>query len=266
MVVKMKENIKKVVSDWQLKELDPCYVFVYVSKEEIYMREKYSIKKKELYTMIGINVMGMKRVIGLYIEDENNNHYWMNIFEKLKHRGLKDILFLMVGMNKKLKRGAKLVFDKVEFIPLLQEIIDNSTKYIARKHFRELSVKLRCICIQETIGKAEDALSQYKKELLEDDIVRYVIMQYEKELLNSYKYPLNLRKQMYSMSFIDTLRRKYKIELKKVGIFENVENLLFEMLKFYINIEETWVYSKRNWNDVINLVGKNYRERIYLYL
>lgn len=262
----MEESIKKTVKDWQMKELDPCYVFVYVSKEEIYMREKYSIKKKDLYTMVGINVMGKKRVLGLYVEDENNNHYWMNRFEELKHRGVKDMFFLMVGSNKKIKRGARLVFDKIEFIPLLQEIIDNSTKYIARKNFRELSVMLRAMCIKETIEEAKDALSIYKKGLLEDDILKHIIMQYEEGILGSYKYNINLRKQMYSMSFIETLRRKYKKELRKTGIFESTDMLLFEMLKLYINIEETWVYSKRNWNDIINLVGKDYMERIYSYL
>ena len=47
--------------------------------------------------------------INIYQDRVNNNRFWLDCFETLKARGLKNILYLSVDDNKNMKRTAKIV-------------------------------------------------------------------------------------------------------------------------------------------------------------
>ena len=47
--------------------------------------------EKELNTLIGIDVNGDRQVLGLSILDKLNNHYYLDLFETLKSKGIKNI-------------------------------------------------------------------------------------------------------------------------------------------------------------------------------
>ncbi len=253
-------------SDWKNKELDKCYIFVYVMIDDVYVREGISIKKREMYTFLGINVEGRKRILGVYILNENNNHFWMNIFNEFKYRGVEDIIFIISGNNINLMRGKKLVFPNTIEAPLLLHIIDKSTKYIAKKEYRSMACKIRQICVSNTLEDGQKELDLYYNEIDNNKVVKLVIDEYKNQLLDTYKYHLILRKMMFSMSPLERIRRHYKRELRKVNLFESCDDVIELTIKVYTDLEKTWIYSKRDWNDVINLVGVDFEERIIKYL
>ncbi len=58
------------------------------------------IVKKAVYVAIGINLDGKKEVLGMYVGENENAKYWLNIINGLKNRGVEDILITCVdGLN-----------------------------------------------------------------------------------------------------------------------------------------------------------------------
>ena len=63
----------------------------------------------------------------------NNNHFWLDVFEGLKSRGIKNILFLSVDDNKNIKRTAKIAFPNITFTDSLTSIYPKFYKYISER-------------------------------------------------------------------------------------------------------------------------------------
>lgn len=56
---------------------------------------------------MGIDVKGFRQLINVYQDRVTNTRYWLDIFENLKARGLKNILFLSVDDNHNMERLLK---------------------------------------------------------------------------------------------------------------------------------------------------------------
>ena len=92
------------------KKLDETYVVVYAIKNEVNIKKADVIEKNNIYTLIGVDIKGIRHLLNIYADRINNNHFWLDVFEGLKSRGIKNILFLSVDDNKNIKRTAKIAF------------------------------------------------------------------------------------------------------------------------------------------------------------
>ena len=88
------------------KKLDDTYIVVYAIKNEINIKKADIIEKNDIYTLIGIDIKGIRHLLNIYADKVNNSHFWLDAFEGLKSRGIKNILFLSVDDNKNMKRTA----------------------------------------------------------------------------------------------------------------------------------------------------------------
>ncbi|MBD9158499.1 MAG: hypothetical protein EGQ16_01425 [Clostridiales bacterium] len=89
------------------KKLEETYIVIYAIKNEINVKKAYIIEKNNIYTFIGIDIKGIRHLLNIYADKVNNSHFWLDVFEGLKSRGIKNILFLSVDDNKNMKRTAK---------------------------------------------------------------------------------------------------------------------------------------------------------------
>ena len=105
------------------KRLDQTYLVVYAIKDEINIKKGDYIEKSDVYTLIGIDIKGFRQFINIYQDRVNNNRFWLDCFESLKSRGLKNILFLSVDDNKNMKRTAKIAFPEIIFVDSLTHIV-----------------------------------------------------------------------------------------------------------------------------------------------
>ena len=61
-----------------------------------YVRSEGRIIKKAVYIAIGINMNGMKEVLGIYVGENKSAKFWLSIMNGIKNRGVKDILIACV--------------------------------------------------------------------------------------------------------------------------------------------------------------------------
>lgn len=50
--------------------------------------------KKAIYIIIGVDTFGFKDILGMWINKTESASFWTNVFEELKERGVKDILYM----------------------------------------------------------------------------------------------------------------------------------------------------------------------------
>ena len=102
---------------------------MYAIKNEINIKKGDYIEKNDIYTLIGIDIKGYRQFLNIYQDRVNNNRFWLDCFESLKSRGLKNILFLSVDDNRNMKMTAKIAFPDIIFVDSLADLVPKFYKY-----------------------------------------------------------------------------------------------------------------------------------------
>ena len=109
------------LNDWQNRPLNRMYTFLLVNCMYVTIRKEYESKNYEVYTILGYDLDGQKDILGLWLNESESKHTWMQIFDELKIRGVEDVLFICMTvfpvLKTKLKRYLKmLLYSVVSYI------------------------------------------------------------------------------------------------------------------------------------------------------
>lgn len=86
------------------------YTFLIVDCMYVTIRKEYESKNYALYTILGYDIDGQKDILGLWLNESESKHTWMQIFDELKGRGVEDVLFICIDGVSGLEDGAKAIF------------------------------------------------------------------------------------------------------------------------------------------------------------
>ena len=85
-----KENMEYLkLNELTKKKLEETYIVIYAIKNEINVKKADIIEKNNIYTFIGIDIKGIRHLLNIYADKVNNSHFWLDVFEGLKSRGIK---------------------------------------------------------------------------------------------------------------------------------------------------------------------------------
>ena len=65
------------------KKLDDTYVVVYAIKNEVNIKKADIIEKNDIYTLIGVDIKGIRHLLNIYADKINNNHFWLDYIRNL---------------------------------------------------------------------------------------------------------------------------------------------------------------------------------------
>ena len=130
------------------RKLEDTYVVVYAIKNEVNIKKADIIEKNDIYTLIGVDIKGTRHLLNIYADRANNNHFWLDCFEGLKSRGVKNILFLSVDDNKNMKRTAKIAFPKITFTDSLTSIYPKYKRIVKKVDINYIEKNSRKILVQ----------------------------------------------------------------------------------------------------------------------
>ena len=71
--------------------------------------------EKSVYIIIGININGFKEILGFWIAESESAKQWLNIFNKLKTRGVQEILLACCDNLKGISESFKVAFQMYAF-------------------------------------------------------------------------------------------------------------------------------------------------------
>ena len=138
MVSRITDKIIPVARGWQNRPLEDLYTIVYLEEMVFNVRQDGQVKKKTVYLVFGINIEGLKDVLGIWIGEAESSKFWMKVIVDLKNRGVKDILISSVDGLKGFKEAIESVFPQTEVQKCIVHQIRNSTRFVSyrdRKKF-----------------------------------------------------------------------------------------------------------------------------------
>lgn len=241
------------------RKLDETYLIIYAIKNEINIKKSDYIEKSDVYTLIGVDIKGFRQFINIYQDRVNNNRFWLDCFESLKARGLKNVLFLSVDDNKNMKRTAKIAFPEVIFVDSLTDIIPKFYKYTHEKDAKKLASKLHSLYTQKTLSECKEELKKFS-EIYNNVIQQKLIQKYLSNIENVYKYSQNIRKLLFkhsaNLEFYDTIRLAFNSNSNYVLELEEIYEKLGSLNEHFGFTS----FKKKEWtlmlNDIIQIYPK----------
>ena len=244
------------ITDCSKRRLEDTYLVIYAIKNEINIKKGEYIEKEDIYTLVGIDKKGFRTLINVYPDKKNNNRYWLDCFENLKVRGIKNILFLSVDDNKNIKKAAKVSFPTITFIDSITDIMPKFYKFSYEKNAREIGSKLHNLYVQKTLTDFKEQFKKFK-ERYNNVIHQKLIEKYLTNIESLYKYSVNIRKLLFRHSaniyLYDRIRLNFNSQKSYVNNLEEVYEKLGGMDDYFGFTS----FKKNEWilmlNDIIQL-------------
>lgn len=85
-----------MVKEWQQRPLEEIYAVVFLDAIHYHVRSEGYIVKKAVYIAIGINMSGIKEVLGMWVGENESAKYWLSILNGLRNRGVEDFMIACV--------------------------------------------------------------------------------------------------------------------------------------------------------------------------
>jgi len=234
------DRVLDQVTEWQNRPLKKFYTFLFVDCMFVSIKKEYETKNYAVYTILGYDVDGKKDVLGLWLNESESKHVWMQIFDELKTRGVEDILFVSMDGVSGLEEGAKSIFKNVIVQRCMVHLIRNSIKYVPSKDYKAYTANLKKVYGAPSLKAAEAEFEKFKQAWSSYSGAVDVWVRNWKHVEQLFNYGSAIRKVMYTTNAVESVHSSFR-KVTKQGSFPN-ENALFKVL--YLRITELY----RKWN------------------
>ena len=130
------------VKTWQNRQLDEVYPIMYLDAIQFKVRDAGHVRNKAIYLAIGVNMDGLKEVLGLWIAQTEGAKFWLQVVTELKNRGVRDIYIACVDGLKGFPEAIESVFPQTQVQLCIVHMVRHSLNYVGWKLRVPLGTKL----------------------------------------------------------------------------------------------------------------------------
>lgn len=235
------DRVIDVAREWQNRPLKPFYTFLFVDCLYVNIRKDFETKNCAVYVILGYDISGIKDVLGIWIGDSEGKHYWMQIFDEIKSRGVEDVLFLSTDCVAGLEEGVRSIFPNVVVQRCIVHLIRNFIKYIPSKDYKAYTAQLKRVYGAPSLKAAEAEFERFKQVWSQYPGAIDVWVRNWAHVEQLFNYGSAVRKIMYTTNAIESVNSSFRKVTKK-GAFPSEDAVLKAL---YLRLTELY----KKWAD-----------------
>jgi len=253
LISQVTDAITEEVMLWQNRPLDEVYPIVYLDAVRIKVRQDSRVINKAVYLAIAVNLEGIKEVLGMWTAENEGAKFWLQVITELKNRGVKEIFIACVDGLKGFPEAIASVFPQAQIQLCIIHMVRHSLNCVSWKQRKEIADDLKMIYQAPTEEMAEANLDAFaaKWDKSHPTIARSWRSNWER-IIPLFSYPQEIRKAIYTINAIESLKMSLRKVTKNRGHFpcdEAMFKLLYLALK---NIVKKWTMPIRDWKSAMN--------------
>jgi putative transposase len=251
------------VRTWQNRQLDAIYPIMYMDAIHFKVRDNGHVRNKAIYLVIGVNMDGIKEVLGLWIAQTEGAKFWLQVVTELKNRGVTDILIACVDGLKGFPEAIESVFPQTQVQLCIVHLVRHSLNYVGWKQRKEVAADLKTIYTAASEVEAEQRLTEFS--LKWDAKFPMIAKSWRSNwarVIPFFAHPPEIRKIIYTTNAIESLNMSLRKVTKARGSFpsdEAVFKLLYLALR---NIAKKWTLPVHDWKNALNQLAIIYENRL----
>lgn len=118
---------------------------------------------KAIYLAFGVNLQGLKEVLGMWAAEAEGAKFWMQVVTELKNRGVTDIFIACVDGLKGFPEAIEAVFPQTQVQLCMVHMVRHSLSYVSHKDRKAVAADLKTVYQATTLEEAERQLSQFEE-------------------------------------------------------------------------------------------------------
>jgi len=259
-VSKITDKVLEELEVWQTRPLKPIYPFLFVDCLFVTIRRDDGPKNCAVYTILAYDLDGHKDILGLWIGEAEGKHYWMQIFDEIKSRGVEDVLFISMDGVSGLEEGARSIFPDCVVQRCIVHLVRNSVKYVPNKDMKAFCASIKKVYGASSLKAAQAEFAKFKDTWNPKYPGGVAVWERNfSHVEQLFDYGSAVRKTMYTTNAVEAVNSSFRKVTKK-GAFPN-ENAVRKVL--YLRVVE--LYQKweggyqLNWAHVRNQLACDQR-------
>jgi len=262
-VSRVTDKILPVVKEWQQRPLENVYAVVFMDAIHFHVRSEGQTVKKAVYIAIGVQMDGIRDVLGMWIGENESAKFWLSILNSLRNRGVQDILIACVDGLTGFPNAIEAVFPQTEIQQCIIHQIRNTTRFVSYKDIKKLMADLKRVyaavdeqtALYELDGFEEKWQSKYPK-------IAQSWQANWPNLSTYFKYPQEVRTLIYTTNAIENFNRGLRKVTKSKSVFPTDDALMKMLYLAMIDITKKWTGRRKDWGIIHSQLEVYFGDRI----
>ena len=243
-VTQLVKDLQQVCQDYQSQQLDSDWLAVFIDAFRTKMRDPdKKVRQKTIYSIIGIDLSGTKRILGFYIfEGREKLQFWTDVLEDLYQRGLRRVLLFvsddfpgLASIIPKFFPSASHQLCLIHMLRNLKRLLPASSYAHARRAWKKLKSALDAedasSCFDELISIVHNARPSLASSLAK-----------KKQLYTAFAlFPEPVRPHIYSTNPVESIHAGLRfMESSLGGYFPSRQSFDANLYIQIINTADSW--------------------------
>jgi putative transposase len=238
---------------WQARPLAPCYVMVFLDALFVKVRVDGRVQTRALVTALGVTLDGLKDVLGLWSLEAESASAYVGVFTDLQARGVGDIVVVATDGLTGAEEAVAAVFPQADHQRCLVHQMRSSLALVTHTDRKAVATSLKAVYNAATESEAELRLAEAEAEWG----ARYgaVFASWRRHwpsLVTFLRYPVALRRALYTTNAVEAVHRSFRRALKHRGPLPNEMAALKLCYAMAMRLSQTWTRALNHWPLVVN--------------
>lgn len=249
---------------WRSRRLDAVYPIVYLDGIVLHLRgESGKVSQHTMYIALGVNLLGKKEVLGLWLAETEGAKFWLNCLTDLKNRDVKDIFVVCVDGLSGFADAIRVAFPQAKVQRCIVHLVRNALKYVNKQDAPEVVQDLKTIYQSATPTEAEAALDAFEKKW--GSKYPAIAKQWRlhwADIVTMFDFPEPIRKAIYTTNAIESVNSVIRKLTRNRKQYPNAESALKLVWLAIREASQKWRYAVTNWKEALNYFAILFEDRM----
>jgi putative transposase len=211
------------------------------------------VMNKAIYLAFGVNLSGLKEVLGMWASDNEGAKFWMQIVTELKNRGVCDIFIACVDGLKGFPEAIEAVYPQTQVQLCMVHLVRHSLSYVSHKDRKAVADGLKQVYQAVSVEEAERQLTEFEETWATSyPVIAKSWRSNWSRVVPMFSYPAEIRRAIYTTNTIESLNMTLRKVSKNRSLFPNDEAVFKLMYLALKNISKRWTMPIKNWSGAMN--------------
>jgi putative transposase len=257
-------SIQDDVRAWQSRPLEELYVVVYLDALQVAIRDQQVVRKKAVYSAIGVTVDGERDVLGLWIEKTEGARFWTSVLTELRNRGVKDVLFVCTDGLTGFPEAIDAVFPEAVNQTCVVQLVRQSLRYLSWKERKSCAAELRRLYTAADADQARRVLDELTAAWAGSTTKTAALQVWERawdRFIPFLAFPQEIRRVVYTTNTVESLHMQVRKTIKTRGHFPNDDAALRLIWLAIMRAKTNW-RTCYNWTKAMAVLRIHFGDRI----
>ena len=234
------DAVLEEISAWQSRPLEEFYPVLYLDAIRVKIRENNQVINRAAYIAIGVDLDGIKHVLGIWVQDTEGSAFWAHVCADLANRGVRDVLIVCCDGLKGLPEAIEATWPDSMVQTCVVHLIRAAMRFVAYQDRKKVAKALKPIYTASTEETAWQALEAFEASDLGKKYPQTGATWTNawERFVPFLQFPPALRKVIYTTNAIESLNYQLRKVTKNRGHFPSTEAAVKLLWLAICNIED----------------------------